>query len=164
MLEAATELLQAELRQWWHVYRAAAERAATAKAGNTGGGQRFDLHPAFSGSPGGRNTGGGYGPGLSAAFGAVAGDRGGGGRTGGGLRGGGGGSTGGGAGDGGTYAAGGVPAGGLPPLALPEGLPAAEAADFATGCVHLNRMHCAIEMLGFDEKRALIYGGDMIVP
>ena len=39
-----------------------------------------------------------------------------------------------------------------------------DAADFVTGSVSLNRMQRRIEFLDFDEKRALIYGGDMIVP
>ena len=51
----------------------------------------------------------------------------------------------------------------MPPLDLGDG-PAAEASDFVTGSVHLNRMHRRVGELGFDEKRALIYGGDMIVP
>ena len=51
----------------------------------------------------------------------------------------------------------------MPPLELGDG-PAAEAADFVTGSVHLNRMHRRVNDLSFDEKRALIYGGDMIVP
>jgi len=40
----------------------------------------------------------------------------------------------------------------------------AEPADFVTGSVVLNRMHRRIEELSFEEKRSLIYGGDMIVP
>ena len=51
----------------------------------------------------------------------------------------------------------------LPQLELPGG-PAAEAADFVTGSVLLNRMHRRLSELNFEEKRALIYGGDMIVP
>ena len=51
----------------------------------------------------------------------------------------------------------------MPPLELGDG-PSAEAADFVTGSVHLNRMHRRVNELSFDEKRALIYGGDMIVP
>ena len=51
----------------------------------------------------------------------------------------------------------------LPELELPSG-PAAEAADFVTGSVLLNRMHRRLSELNFEEKRALIYGGDMIVP
>jgi len=33
-----------------------------------------------------------------------------------------------------------------------------------TGSVLLNRMHRRLSELNFEEKRALIYGGDMIVP
>ena len=50
----------------------------------------------------------------------------------------------------------------LPPLEISG--PAAEAADFVTGCVNLNRMHRGIERLDVRSKRALIYGGDLIVP
>ena len=32
------------------------------------------------------------------------------------------------------------------------------------GSVVLNRMHRAVDRLSFEEKRNLIYGGDMIVP
>jgi len=39
----------------------------------------------------------------------------------------------------------------------------AEPADFVSGSVMLNRMHRRIDTLSFEEKRALIYGGDMIV-
>ena len=63
----------------------------------------------------------------------------------------------------GTGADGDEPGGAMPPLELGDG-PAAEASDFVTGSVHLNRMHRRVGELGFDEKRALIYGGDMIVP
>jgi len=51
----------------------------------------------------------------------------------------------------------------LPPVEVP-GKPAADAADFVTGSVVLNRMHRAVDRLSFEEKRSLIYGGDMIVP
>ena len=50
------------------------------------------------------------------------------------------------------------------PLALPVGSPPADAADFVTGCVRLNRMHRRIAQLTDEERRALIYGGDVIVP
>ena len=49
-------------------------------------------------------------------------------------------------------------------LALPVGSPPADAADFVTGCVRLNRMHRRIAQLTDEERRALIYGGDVIVP
>lgn len=51
----------------------------------------------------------------------------------------------------------------VPPLEVP-GKPMADAADFVTGSVVLNRMHRAVDRLSFEEKRNLIYGGDMIVP
>jgi len=51
----------------------------------------------------------------------------------------------------------------LPPLRV-EGSVVAEAADFVTGSVTLNRMHRRLDELSFEEKRSLIYGGDMIVP
>ena len=51
----------------------------------------------------------------------------------------------------------------IPPLEVSVGLPA-EAPDFVTGSVSLNRMQRRIEELSFEQKRALIYGGDMIVP
>jgi len=51
-----------------------------------------------------------------------------------------------------------------PPLNLPASLPPVEAADFVTGSVALNRMHRQLGRLGLEERRALIYGGDMIVP
>ena len=57
-----------------------------------------------------------------------------------------------------------------PPLPLPPPLEVAgtvgttDAADFVTGSVALNRMHRAVNQLSFEEKRNLIYGGDMIVP
>uniref|UniRef100_A0A6T8Z5T3 Uncharacterized protein n=1 Tax=Haptolina ericina TaxID=156174 RepID=A0A6T8Z5T3_9EUKA len=51
----------------------------------------------------------------------------------------------------------------IPPLEVAGGT-AVDAADFVTGSVSLNRMQRRIEFLDFDEKRALIYGGDMIVP
>lgn len=51
----------------------------------------------------------------------------------------------------------------IPPLEVAGG-PEVEAADFVTGSVSLNRMQRRIEELSFEEKRSLIYGGDMIVP
>lgn len=57
-----------------------------------------------------------------------------------------------------------------PPLPLPPPLEVVgtvgttDAADFVTGSVALNRMHRAVNQLSFEEKRNLIYGGDMIVP
>jgi len=52
----------------------------------------------------------------------------------------------------------------LPPLEVPPGAATAEPADFVSGSVVLNRMHRDIDSLTFEEKRALIYGGDMLVP
>ena len=54
--------------------------------------------------------------------------------------------------------------GGGQALALPVGSPPADASDFVTGCVRLNRMHRRIAQLTDEERRALIYGGDVIVP
>ena len=58
-----------------------------------------------------------------------------------------------------------------PPLPLPPPLEVVgmapsttDAADFVTGSVALNRMHRAVAQLSFEERRTLIYGGDMIVP
>ena len=51
----------------------------------------------------------------------------------------------------------------IPPLEVAGGS-VVEAADFVTGSVSLNRMQRRIEELSFEEKRSLIYGGDMIVP
>jgi len=75
-----------------------------------------------------------------------------------------------------------VPPAPPPPLELPHGNEAspdaapaevdaerwragwAEACDFVTGSVSLNRMQRRCEALLLEEQRALIYGGDMIVP
>lgn len=51
----------------------------------------------------------------------------------------------------------------VPPLEV-AGEPLAEASDFMTGSVSLNRMQRRINELTFEQKRCLIYGGDMIVP
>jgi len=51
----------------------------------------------------------------------------------------------------------------VPPLEVVGG-PPAEASDFMSGSVSLNRMQRRIDELSFEQKRALIYGGDMIVP
>jgi len=51
----------------------------------------------------------------------------------------------------------------VPPLEVADG-PPAEASDFTTGSVSLNRMQRRVDTLSFEQKRSLIYGGDMIVP
>ena len=51
----------------------------------------------------------------------------------------------------------------LPPLEISG--PAAEAADFVTGCVNLIRMHRGIERLDvFEQDSPHLDGGDLIVP
>lgn len=110
VLEAATAMLEREMREWKHVYRAAVARAA-----------RPDLSSAA----------------IAAVSAAMCTD---------------------------GAAEHGVPPPTAPPLQLPAGTPPADAADFVTGCVALNRMNRQIQRLSFDERRALIYGGDLIVP
>jgi hypothetical protein len=51
-----------------------------------------------------------------------------------------------------------------PPLEVGGSVGPTDAADFVTGSVALNRMHRAVNQLSFEERRNLIYGGDMIVP
>ena len=53
---------------------------------------------------------------------------------------------------------------GLVPLLEEEGRAPAEASDFVTGSVSLNRMQRRVAELSFEQKRSLIYGGDLIVP
>jgi la-related protein 1 len=110
VLEAATALLEREMAEWQHVYRAAAARAA---------------NPELSAAA------------LAAVSAAMVND----------------------------FPLGHVvPPLAAPPLQLPAGSPPANPADFVTGSVGLNRMHRQIQRLSFEERRAIIYGGDMIVP
>jgi hypothetical protein len=110
VLHAATSMLEREMSEWKHVYRAAMARAASP-----------DLSSAA----------------LAAVSAAMRAD------------------------DRPEHA---TPVPAAPPLLLPAGAPPADAADFVTGCVGLNRMHRQIQRLSFEERRALIYGGDLIVP
>ena len=57
-----------------------------------------------------------------------------------------------------------LPALALPALDVPAGGALAEAADFVTGSVVLNRMQRRCVELSQDDLRGLIYGGDIVVP
>ena len=117
VLEAATDLLEREIKEYAHVYQAAVRRAAT---------------PSFRSAA------------LATVSTAIAHDV-----------------------QGEVPASDGVPtipSSFLPPLDIAAYAPHAVPADFVTGCVGLNRMHRHIGHLTFEERRALIYGGDIIVP